>query len=162
MTHGRPSRRRKKPGPNIPLPRIYGRPKRSWIAHNDIFQSVPTGLRAAMQHWPRKERAKRSGIPKVNSTNSNAESLLCRRFVVTGRVQGVFFRASTCDVAIQLSLTGYVKNLPDGSVEVLACGSMKEIEKLEAWLLEGPRMASVTGVDAKSLEFRELDGFGTG
>ncbi len=101
-------------------------------------------------------------IPKVVPTKSNTESLLCRRFVVTGRVQGVFFRASTRDVAIRLALTGYARNLQDGSVEVLACGPLKEIEKFEAWLLEGPRMASVTRVDTEAVDFRELDGFRAG
>jgi len=76
-------------------------------------------------------------------------------------VQGVFFRTSTRDVAVQLSLTGYAKNLPDGSVEVVACGQSDEIDKLAAWLREGPRMASVTSVDDKAVEFQEFNGFTT-
>lgn len=93
---------------------------------------------------------------------NNAESLACRRFVVRGRVQGVFFRASTRDVAVDLSLTGYAKNLPDGSVEVLACGRSEAIDKLAAWLLEGPRTASVSRVDAEAEPYRELNAFSMG
>ena len=48
---------------------------------------------------------------------------VCRLFRVTGRVQGVFFRASTQTAARDLGLTGYARNMDDGSVEVLACGS---------------------------------------
>lgn len=87
------------------------------------------------------------------------DSPACRRFLVTGRVQGVFFRASTRDIAVPLSLTGYVKNLPDGKVEVVACGQSDAIDKLATWLHDGPRMATVTGVDDEPVEFRELSGF---
>lgn len=93
---------------------------------------------------------------------SDTEQLSCRRFLVTGRVQGVFFRVSARDVARNLSLTGCAMNLPDGSVEVIACGPSDAIDKLASWLHEGPRMASVSGVDAEAIEFREFDGFGTG
>jgi len=92
---------------------------------------------------------------------SDTEQLSCRRFLITGRVQGVFFRASACDVARKLSLTGYARNLPDGSVEVIACGPSDAVDKLALWLHEGPRMASVSGVDAEAIEFREFEGFGT-
>jgi acylphosphatase len=72
---------------------------------------------------------------------------MCRQFKVSGRVQGVFFRASTRDVATDLNLTGHALNLPDGDVEVLACGSGIAIDKLLEWLRQGPPMASVAGVD---------------
>ncbi len=90
---------------------------------------------------------------------SDMDHLGCRRFSVTGRVQGVFFRASTRDFAVELSLTGYVRNMADGSVEVLACGHKDGIEKLAAWLREGPRMASVASVDDEAVEIQEFDGF---
>lgn len=86
----------------------------------------------------------------------------CRRFRVTGRVQGVFFRASTRDEAMRRGLTGYAVNKPDGSVEVLACGSAAELDALEAWLHRGPRHARVDTVDREDLEFRYLDAFSTG
>ncbi len=70
--------------------------------------------------------------------------LLCR---VRGRVQGVWFRASTRRMADSLGLTGYARNLPDGSVEVLACGSDGPLEELRAWLWQGPPAAGVNEVE---------------
>ena len=76
----------------------------------------------------------------------------CRRFAVTGRVQGVFFRDSTRRKAESLGLTGYARNLPDGSVEVLACGAVEGLDELGAWLKKGPRMAAVEGVEAMPVD----------
>ncbi|MEQ1802175.1 MAG: acylphosphatase [Gammaproteobacteria bacterium] len=72
--------------------------------------------------------------------------LAARRFFVSGQVQGVFFRASTAQVAEQLGLRGYARNLPDGRVEVLAVGDPSSLEALARWLAEGPPRARVTGV----------------
>lgn len=85
-----------------------------------------------------------------------------RQFTVKGRVQGVFFRDSTRRVAESLGLTGYAINLPNGDVEVLACGDAAAVDELAAWLHEGPRMASVTRVVPADTEYRELCGFTTG
>lgn len=71
---------------------------------------------------------------------------VCRRFLVTGKVQGVFFRASTAREALQLDLRGWALNLPDGRVEVLALGSPESVSRLEAWLSRGPPMARVDAV----------------
>ena len=60
---------------------------------------------------------------------------------VYGRVQGVGFRYSTQAQAQQLGLTGYARNLDDGSVEVLACGDNAQLEQLLAWLKAGGRAA---------------------
>ncbi|WP_266159980.1 acylphosphatase [Dyella silvatica] len=68
------------------------------------------------------------------------------KFTVSGRVQGVFYRAGTREQALELGLTGYAKNLPDGSVEVLASGSGQAIEALERWLWHGPPAAKVESV----------------
>ncbi|SEM91274.1 acylphosphatase [Luteibacter sp. UNCMF331Sha3.1] len=65
------------------------------------------------------------------------------RFMLKGRVQGVFFRASAQKEAVKLGLTGYAKNLPDGGVEVVAYGDAGAIEQLEAWLRHGPPGARV-------------------
>lgn len=81
-----------------------------------------------------------SGSKATNATG-------CRKFRVTGRVQGVFFRASTREVAVSLNLTGFAINLPDGSVEVLACGPVAALDKLAGWLQSGPPMALVSGVE---------------
>lgn len=68
------------------------------------------------------------------------------KFIITGLVQGVFFRASTRTQAQALGLVGYARNLPDGSVEVLAAGDAAAIEALERWLQHGPPQARVESV----------------
>ncbi len=69
------------------------------------------------------------------------------RFVVSGRVQGVFFRASTRERALALGLTGHAVNRDDGCVEVLACGDDAALETLRQWLWRGPAQARVSGVE---------------
>ena len=68
----------------------------------------------------------------------------CRKFRVEGRVQGVWFRESTRQQAAMRDITGYARNCPDGSVEVVACGSTEAISGLRDWLRRGPPMAEVT------------------
>lgn len=72
---------------------------------------------------------------------------IVRRARVTGRVQGVFFRASTAERARELGLRGYARNLPDGSVEVLAGGSAAAVAALLEWLRHGPPLARVEAVE---------------
>lgn len=86
----------------------------------------------------------------------------CRKYSITGRVQGVFFRASTAEVARDLGLVGYAVNLPDGSVEVLACGAEDKIEVLQKWLNHGPPMAQVEHVDCQPVDDPAPSGFTTG
>ena len=87
--------------------------------------------------------------------------MACQRFQVTGAVQGVFFRASTQEKAQQLGLKGWVKNLSDGRVEVMACGREENLKKLCVWLKQGPPMAVVADVeitDVTSAEtFRQFE-----
>jgi acylphosphatase len=66
-----------------------------------------------------------------------------RRFTVHGKVQGVFFRHSTRLTAVKLDIHGFARNLPDGSVEVLAHGSAAAVEELREWLHRGPPEARV-------------------
>ena len=67
---------------------------------------------------------------------------VCCRFIVHGRVQGVFFRASTRTEAQRLGVSGHALNLPDGRVEVLAVGDGPALARLETWLHEGPPRAA--------------------
>lgn len=76
----------------------------------------------------------------------------CYRCIVTGRVQGVFFRAATQRQAQQLGVTGHARNLADGSVEVLACGEPAAVQRLREWLWQGPPQARVDGVDCRRVE----------
>lgn len=70
----------------------------------------------------------------------------CRRCYVSGRVQGVFFRSSTRNQAQSLGVSGYARNLPDGRVEVLACGPDAAVQRLCDWLAQGPPDARVSEV----------------
>ena len=69
--------------------------------------------------------------------------MVAARFLVSGTVQGVWFRASTRDAAARLGLRGFARNLADGRVEVLAAGDATAIEALAMWLREGPPLALV-------------------
>ncbi len=75
-----------------------------------------------------------------------------RRFHITGKVQGVYFRHSTRVEAERLAVTGYARNLPDGSVEVVAQGPAGAVERLRQWLHQGPKMARVETVLELELE----------
>lgn len=68
------------------------------------------------------------------------------RFLVSGRVQGVFFRASAAEQASALGVSGWVRNLRDGRVELVARGRAELIESLAAWLWQGPPEARVAAV----------------
>lgn len=69
------------------------------------------------------------------------------RFVVRGRVQGVFFRQSTADQARRLGISGWVCNRSDGCVEGVARGPAEALEQLRAWLQRGPPAARVEGLE---------------
>ena len=69
--------------------------------------------------------------------------------IVSGRVQGVFFRASAREEALRLGLGGWVRNLPDGGVEVEAIGPTDRLQAFLLWLHGGPAAARVEGVDAQ-------------
>lgn len=85
--------------------------------------------------------------------------MACARFLVTGRVQGVFFRASTREQALRLGLSGYAKNLDDGRVEVVASGSDGALVEFEDWLNEGPPSARVESVAREAMPEQTLRGF---
>jgi acylphosphatase len=70
----------------------------------------------------------------------------CKRCVVSGKVQGVWFRASAKREADRLGVTGHARNLADGSVEVLACGADDSVAALIEWLHAGPPQARVAKV----------------
>lgn len=79
----------------------------------------------------------------------------CVHIIVTGKVQGVFYRATAEETALGLGLTGWVKNRADGRVELEAEGGRASLEKLIAWCHEGPPLACVTNV---SVDWRPATG----
>ena len=71
------------------------------------------------------------------------------RAVVRGRVQGVYYRATTVEQARALDLQGYARNMPDGSVEVVARGEETSLKRLIEYLHQGPTLAVVTAVEVE-------------
>ena len=74
--------------------------------------------------------------------------MICKKCVVGGRVQGVFYRATAARRARELGLRGHARNLPDGRVEVLACGDSEVVEEFVSWLWIGSSASQVTSVEA--------------
>jgi acylphosphatase len=72
--------------------------------------------------------------------------------IISGRVQGVWFRGTTREVAQELGLTGWVRNRYDGTVEAVFEGEASKVRRMVAWCYRGPRMAQVESVDLKWLE----------
>ncbi len=81
---------------------------------------------------------------------------------ISGRVQGVYFRASSQQQAIEYSLSGYARNLADGDVEVLLCGDEENIEKMLLWLAHGPEQAQVTEIQHEKVPWQEHHFFSIG
>jgi acylphosphatase len=84
---------------------------------------------------------------------------ICLHSFVSGLVQGVWFRASTQEQASQLGLTGWVRNLPDGRVEVLACGEREQVLALYEWLKKGPERAKVTEASYEEIAWEDYGQF---
>ena len=78
---------------------------------------------------------------------------------VSGIVQGVYYRQSTKEKAMELGIAGIVKNLPDGNVHILATGTNEQLDQLVQWCRVGPRNAQVDSVDVKSVNRQEFLGF---
>lgn len=72
---------------------------------------------------------------------------VCARLRMIGRVQGVFFRQSTREMAEQIGLAGWVRNCPDGSVEALFVGSREQVDRAIAWCRQGPPAAAVDDLE---------------
>ena len=85
--------------------------------------------------------------------------LVTRRLQVYGKVQGVFFRASTKKKAHELGIEGWVKNEPDSSVLIVATGIVNAMDAFESWCREGPIMASVTHLDSSREDLKRFEGF---
>ena len=73
---------------------------------------------------------------------------------VSGKVQGVYFRASSQQVAIDCGLSGYARNLDDGDVEVLMCGEQEKVDQMLEWLEHGPPQAEVDCLQKKQVQYQ--------
>ncbi len=86
----------------------------------------------------------------------------CIQCIVSGRVQGVWFRETTRRQAQTLGITGSAVNLPNGNVEVIACGTEHGLQQLQDWLWQGPSMSQVNDVRCEILEQISPKSFTTG
>ena len=82
-----------------------------------------------------------------------------RHVLVSGRVQGVWFRHHTGQTAARLGVAGWVRNLPDGRVEAVFEGPADAVAAAVAWCREGPELAAVAGVEVQDQEPLSLTGF---
>jgi len=73
--------------------------------------------------------------------------MTCKKCLVSGRVQGVYYRATAARRARELGIRGYARNLPDGRVEVLACGEHESVTTFVEWLWIGSSASRVTAVE---------------
>jgi acylphosphatase len=71
---------------------------------------------------------------------------------VSGLVQGVYYRQSTKEKALELGISGIIKNLPNGNVHILATGTADQLNELVHWCKQGPALAKVKLVDVEPLE----------
>jgi acylphosphatase len=78
---------------------------------------------------------------------------------VSGVVQGVFYRQSTKERALELGISGIVKNLRDGNVQIVATGTDDQLDQLVAWCKQGPPRAKVTAVNVDRVITQEFIGF---
>ncbi|GAA5140476.1 acylphosphatase [Thalassotalea piscium] len=81
---------------------------------------------------------------------------------VSGKVQGVYFRASSQQKAIEYGISGYARNLTDGDVEVLLCGEQDNVNKMLEWLNQGPSTARVDKINVKQVEWQQYNFFSIG
>lgn len=81
------------------------------------------------------------------------------RFIIRGRVQGVGYRYFARDRALELGVTGWVRNLDDGTVEALACGTAAQLDAFSGYLHQGPRFGEVRGVEQREAALLQSNGF---
>ncbi len=85
--------------------------------------------------------------------------IIAKRCVIFGHVQGVSYRASTCQKAREIGISGWVRNLSDGTVECLVQGSKDQVTEMTHWLRQGPVPSNVTDVQCYDEEPADLDSF---
>ena len=84
---------------------------------------------------------------------------VCYRANVSGIVQGVYFRVSAQQMAIDLGLSGHAKNLEDGSLEILICGDQANVESMLNWMDTGPEGAEVESVESEQVQWQDINHF---
>ena len=85
--------------------------------------------------------------------------LFTKEILITGKVQGVFFRKYTCEAADAVGITGFVKNLPDQSVYILATGTNEQLEQFINWCRKGSPRSKVEKVEVKEMGLQQFSSF---
>ena len=85
--------------------------------------------------------------------------MLTITITVSGKVQGVYFRQSTKEIAISIGITGEVRNLANGNVYIVATGTKEQLDKLITWCRQGPSKARVTGIEIQESALLEFNSF---
>ena len=85
--------------------------------------------------------------------------MIARRYLIRGTVQGVGYRYFAQKAAVELNVTGTVRNLDDGSVEVIAVGTSDQLSRFAGRLRTGPRGSQVRGVDEREAAMQQYDSF---
>ena len=85
--------------------------------------------------------------------------MLTITITVSGKVQGVYFRQSTKEIAISIGITGEVRNLANGNVYIVATGTKEQLDKLITWCRQGPSKARVTGIEIQDSILLEFNSF---
>jgi acylphosphatase len=102
---------------------------------------------------------------EVDYDRRRGGTVISKKCLVGGRVQGVFYRATAAQRARELGIRGYAKNLPDGRVEVLAIGDAQLVQSFIEWLWTGSSASKVTSVEASDVALEPHEhpkGFSTG
>jgi acylphosphatase len=95
----------------------------------------------------------------ANSAQSNRPNQICRRVLITGRVQGVGYRYTTQEQALILGVVGWVRNLPDGRVEAVVEGDPAQVDEMIQWFHNGPAGASVKAVAIEDQPLQKFEQF---
>ena len=121
----------------------------------------PTSLAACS--LGRGKREEEGAFRVTRGGNRYIRRMICKKCLVSGRVQGVFYRGAAAQRARELGVRGYARNLPDGRVEVLACGDEEAVQTFVKWLWIGSSAAKVSAVEvADAEEHGAPPGFHTG
>jgi acylphosphatase len=111
---------------------------------------IRSGSRICTKKTKHQSRARERGVEYLRA-----------KVIISGIVQGVFFRASTREEAVRIGVAGWVRNLPDGTVQALFEGEKKKVEEIVGWCYRGPAGAHVDTVDVAwgkyTGEFRQFE-----
>ena len=83
----------------------------------------------------------------------------CLRCTITGRVQGVGYRAGAQKQAVKLGISGWIRNLPDGRVETLIYGEIPAVQAMQQWLSSGPLLAHVNHIEVEEGDYKGSERF---